>query len=124
MELGGVARRHKGVARSTALLLLAFAVLGGAAPAIAQEVVPVTITAEAGIDGYIRPDRAVSVTVELSSSVLFSGEMRVSVGQQSVTVPVEIPAEIRKALGEVRSKLGAPGASRRAAEEVLKTIGR
>jgi lipid-A-disaccharide synthase len=33
-------------------------------------------------------------------------------------------AEIRKALGEVRHKLGSPGASRRAAEEVLKTIGR
>jgi hypothetical protein len=30
--------------------------------------------------------------------------------------------EIRKALGEVRRKLGSPGASRRAAEEVLKTI--
>ena len=32
--------------------------------------------------------------------------------------------EIRKALGEIRTKLGAPGASRRAAEEVLKTIGK
>jgi len=32
--------------------------------------------------------------------------------------------EIRKALGDVRRKLGSPGASRRAAEEVLKTIGR
>jgi lipid-A-disaccharide synthase len=32
--------------------------------------------------------------------------------------------EIRKALAEVRRKLGSPGASRRAAEEVLKTIGR
>jgi lipid-A-disaccharide synthase len=32
--------------------------------------------------------------------------------------------DIRKALGEVRHKLGQPGASRRAAEEVLKTIGR
>lgn len=32
--------------------------------------------------------------------------------------------EIRKALGEIRRKLGSPGASRRAAEEVLKTIGR
>ena len=32
--------------------------------------------------------------------------------------------EIRKALGVIRHKLGSPGASRRAAEEVLKTIGR
>jgi lipid-A-disaccharide synthase len=32
--------------------------------------------------------------------------------------------EIRKALAEIRHKLGQPGASRRAAEEVLKTIGR
>jgi lipid-A-disaccharide synthase len=32
--------------------------------------------------------------------------------------------EMRKALGEVRRKLGSKGASRRAAEEVLKTIGR
>jgi lipid-A-disaccharide synthase len=32
--------------------------------------------------------------------------------------------EIRKALAEVRHKLGSPGASRRAAEEILKTIGR
>lgn len=32
--------------------------------------------------------------------------------------------EIRKSLGVIRRKLGSPGASRRAAEEVLKTIGR
>jgi len=32
--------------------------------------------------------------------------------------------EIRKQLGEVRRKLGAPGASRRAAEEILKVIGK
>jgi len=32
--------------------------------------------------------------------------------------------EIRKQLGEVRKKLGSPGASRRAAEEILKTIGK
>ncbi len=32
--------------------------------------------------------------------------------------------EIRKLLGEVRRKLGSPGASKRAAEEILKTIGK
>jgi lipid-A-disaccharide synthase len=32
--------------------------------------------------------------------------------------------EIRKALSEIRAKLGSPGASRRAAEDVLKTIGK
>jgi lipid-A-disaccharide synthase len=32
--------------------------------------------------------------------------------------------EIRKQLGEVRRKLGSPGASKRAAEEILKTIGK
>ena len=32
--------------------------------------------------------------------------------------------ELRKSLAEVRRKLGSPGASRRAAEEILKTIGR
>jgi lipid-A-disaccharide synthase len=32
--------------------------------------------------------------------------------------------EIRKALSQIRAKLGSPGASRRAAEEVLKTIGK
>jgi hypothetical protein len=32
--------------------------------------------------------------------------------------------EIRKDLDEVRKKLGQPGASKRAAEEILKTIGK
>ena len=32
--------------------------------------------------------------------------------------------EIRKDLAEVRKKLGQPGASKRAAEEILKTIGK
>jgi lipid-A-disaccharide synthase len=32
--------------------------------------------------------------------------------------------EIRKALSEIRGKLGSPGASKRAAEEILKTIGK
>lgn len=35
----------------------------------------------------------------------------------------KLPA-MREALGEVRRKLGSPGASRRAAEEVLKVLGR
>ncbi len=76
--------------------LLVAALLGtgeGAPPAEAA-----TVTATAGIGGYVHPDRPVRITVEVASPALLVGEMVVELDGLSREVPVEVPGGGEKVL--------------------------
>lgn len=83
-------RRRRGPLLIAGLTVL---LLGGQASVSAQEApAPVTIEAYAGIGGYVDPDEPLDVVVEMTSSTLISGDLRVRVGRQTIVQKIELPA--------------------------------
>lgn len=112
-------RRRLGVMRARSIALVASVlVVLGAVPAMAQEAVTVSI--EAGIDGYVASDSSGLLIVEISSPTLLVGSIETSVAGSSNQSPLEIAAGGRKLL---EIPFPAPGANATAFVQVLDANG-
>jgi hypothetical protein len=74
---------------SSGLLLMAV-LLMAPSPAQAQEAVSVEATI--GLQGYVVPFQATTLTVRVSAEVLFVGDLRVSIGSVNLFSEIEVPA--------------------------------
>ncbi|MDR9449887.1 MAG: hypothetical protein RI637_01605, partial [Acidimicrobiia bacterium] len=72
------------------VVLLAAVIATVPASARAQEAV--TVEATIGLQGYVAPYEATSLTVRVTADVLFVGDMRVSIGGVNLFTAIEVPA--------------------------------
>lgn len=72
------------------VVLLAAVITAVPASARAQEAV--TVEATIGLQGYVAPYEATSLTVRVTADVLFVGDMRVSIGGVNLFTAIEVPA--------------------------------
>ena len=91
LELNGRTERHRGCMKRIRIVVLLTAVIV-AVPASARAQEAVTVEATIGLQGYVAPYEATSLTVRVTADVLFVGDMRVSIGGVNLFTAIEVPA--------------------------------